>query len=145
MTSSALSLAGTDREVRDAALRYWCDFGWPVRTTHTDVLLSLQRDLLAVAMSATRGGPLLDRMDSAGVRGGVVGLRGGDGEQWWAFLITPPERPVPRAAGVWLFNEGTDLPLPQGAAPANGVRWIREPIPGGALFDGDLLFDATAG
>lgn len=145
MTSSALSLAGTDREVRDAALRYWSDFGWPVRTTHTDVLLSLQRDLLAVAMSAARGGPLLERMESAGVRGAVVSLRGGDGEQWWAFLITPPERRVPRTDGVWLFNEGTDLPLPQGATPVSGVRWIREPVPGGALFDGDLLFDAAAG
>ena len=144
MTSSTLSLAGTDKDVRDAALHYWSSFGWPVRTSYTEVLLTLQRDMLAVVMDIDRGGPLLRELEAAGSRGCVLSLRG-NGEPWWAFLITAPEpRRVATPPGVWVLSEGTDLPLPQGSIPANGVGWIREPISGGTLFDGDLLLDTAA-
>jgi len=143
MTSPALSLAGTDREVREAALRYWSDFGWPVRTNHTEVVLSLQQDLLAVAMPAGRGEPLLEILEAEGARGGVVSLRGSR-RQWWAFLITPAERwRVPPTRDLWMFSEGSDLPLPHDTALVTDVGWIREPTPGEALFDGDRLLDAT--
>ncbi|RSN07972.1 hypothetical protein DMC63_34505 [Streptomyces sp. WAC 05977] len=142
MTSSALSLAGPGTDIRDAALRYWSDFGWPVRTTHAEVVLSLQPDLLAVAIPADRGAALLSMLDSSGARGGVVSLRG-ENERWWAFLVTPPEQRRAPTSGVWVFSEGTDIPLPHGPLPVHGVAWVREPIPGEALFDGDVLLDAV--
>ncbi|MGW4128612.1 hypothetical protein [Amycolatopsis japonica] len=143
MTSPPLFLAGPDREIRDAALHYWSDFGWPVRTTSTEVVLTLQRDLLAVAMPAGRGTALLASLEESGVRGGVVSLRG-DHEQWWAFLVTPPEQRRARPPkGLWVFSEGTDIPLPHDPHSVNGIAWIREPIPGEALFDGDAVLDAA--
>ncbi|MFE5565686.1 hypothetical protein ACFQ68_11905 [Amycolatopsis japonica] len=131
--------------VREAALRYWSTFGWPVRATESEVLLSLRPDMVAVAVPADLARQLLETLEATGAGGAVLALPGSAAPQW-IFLTTRPNhwrvRPNRQLA---VLSEGFDLLLPGGLGLNDSVAWVREPLSAdAALFDGDLVLGSLA-
>lgn len=131
--------------VRDAALRYWSTFGWPVRATESEVLLPLRQDMLALTVPATLARQLLETIEAAGTRGSVLSLRG-TAMPRWIFLISCPYRwRLLPSRELVVLGEGVDLRLPRGLGRTDPVTWVREPLSADdTLFDGDFVLDRLA-
>lgn len=141
MHTSSVSTATPDNpiDLREAALTYWADHGWPALVGPNAVSLQIQADQYAVSVSGEFGAQLLRNLSDAG---SVLELPT-PGSIQWVFLVSGDGSlaSAQRLPGATIAQPGATVPLPPSELPHGPVRWIHRVFAGGHGLSHSECFD----